>query len=756
MTTIAGNASGRGRVRAGRVPPGDRRREREPASGGRDGDSRAAGPSRAPVIPLRPWAEGLAAWGPAWVAAAALLARTAWPGGLAPFHLAFCAVVPARRRVPAALAAVAVVALGRGWAAAALDALALAVLVLLGRQVPAAHPAGAAGQAALAALVAGGVRAGLAPVAAAELLVAAFQAACAGLLAPVFGAALAAVERLVRSRADGWPVSLAVEDLLAVGTLAAALLLGLSGLPAGPLDPGLALAGTLILGAASVGGVGLAAAVAGCYAALASLAGGVDPVGALAQVTGGVLAGVLRGFGPAGTVGGYGLASLALSALYERPEEASRTLASVLAGAGLFLALPRLRSPRGPRWNLPPVRLRLPLRPVPPWDGAAPRVPAAVPAGPAAGAALSGIARVCQELARAVAEAVPAPPADRRQGRPGLAELVGAVASRACRGCPLGKACWERDFLRSYAGIAAALGRCAEAGTVSERDLPEHLRRRCPRRPALLAAIRETCADGGGTLREGPPPGMGDERHLVAAQLRALGEALARLASREARPPEPRRLAYRVGLARVPRDGSRVSGDSCLARTLEDGRLVLALSDGMGSGWRAARQSRTAVQLLEQMLAAGFAEDDAVRAINAALMLRSGAEVFATLDLALVDLACGHACFVKVGASPSFLRRAGRVTVLRCATPPAGVLPELDVRVDRRSLLPGDLLVMTSDGVLLAWEDPDAAEAWLAGYLSSLASDDPRRVAAAVVEEALRRYGGKPRDDLTVMALRLG
>ena len=49
------------------------------------------------------------------------------------------------------------------------------------------------------------------------------------------------------------------------------------------------------------------------------------------------------------------------------------------------------------------------------------------------------------------------------------------------------------------------------------------------------------------------------------------------------------------------------------------GRKAAALSDGMGSGEEACRESTLVIELLEELLAAGFPEKAAIQMINTTL-----------------------------------------------------------------------------------------------------------------------------------------
>ena len=73
----------------------------------------------------------------------------------------------------------------------------------------------------------------------------------------------------------------------------------------------------------------------------------------------------------------------------------------------------------------------------------------------------------------------------------------------------------------------------------------------------------------------------------------------------------------------APSAGERVSGDSAAHFETEDGTLCLLLSDGMGCGEAAQRESSMAARLLERFLRAGIDAPPALKTLNSALSLRA-------------------------------------------------------------------------------------------------------------------------------------
>ena len=112
--------------------------------------------------------------------------------------------------------------------------------------------------------------------------------------------------------------------------------------------------------------------------------------------------------------------------------------------------------------------------------------------------------------------------------------------------------------------------------------------------------------------------------------------------------------SYEIGLSLRPKRGERVSGDSAAHFETEDGTLCLLLSDGMGCGEAAQRESSMAARLLERFLSAGI---DAPRALSSRRVDRQlydsrPADAFA-------PDARGRALQVRRGAELSKARRHG-------------------------------------------------------------------------------------------------
>ena len=209
-------------------------------------------------------------------------------------------------------------------------------------------------------------------------------------------------------------------------------------------------------------------------------------------------------------------------------------------------------------------------------------------------------------------------------------------------------------------------------------------------------------------------------------------------------------LSMEIGVAVRSRSGETVAGDSYLSRALPGGRHVLALSDGMGSGVNALQESHAALQLMVESLRAGYTRAQALDVVNALMLMCTGREMYATMDMCVCDLHSGEAAFEKLGACASYVVRGGEVRSVGADTLPVGVLPEVEAQSLRMTLFDGDVVVMLTDGVAEAYP---GGEDGLRDAISRLAWLHPQAVGERLIAGVLE--GGEAKDDMAVLCARI-
>ena len=185
-------------------------------------------------------------------------------------------------------------------------------------------------------------------------------------------------------------------------------------------------------------------------------------------------------------------------------------------------------------------------------------------------------------------------------------------------------------------------------------------------------------------------------------------------------------------------------GDSYGELRSEGGRVLYALSDGMGSGKSAEEESRSAIGALFRLYDAGLERELVYENVNRILMHRSSGDAYATLDAVSVDLNEGTAELLKFGTPPSYLLRGKTLYTLTGEALPCGIVPDARPTVIRLTFSPGDILLLCTDGISDALQD---------------------RLEAVLLEHARQANGAERilgaakatgyRDDQSVMLLRI-
>ena len=206
------------------------------------------------------------------------------------------------------------------------------------------------------------------------------------------------------------------------------------------------------------------------------------------------------------------------------------------------------------------------------------------------------------------------------------------------------------------------------------------------------------------------------------------------------------------GVAKLGKGCEQVSGDTFLLADLPGGKKGIALSDGMGSGRQAFTESARVVEMLEELLEAGFPVKTAIQMMNTALVIGRNEVRFSTMDVSVFDMYSGKCEIIKAGAVNTFIKKREEVEVIGTTTLPLGVLQEIEIDVVERQLESGDFVVMMTDGVLDALPVGKQEET-IAEIIKDARLNNPRELAHYILGKVLEITGEVPTDDMTVIAI---
>ncbi len=523
-------------------------------------------------------------------------------------------------------------------------------------------------------------------------------------------------------------------EMASLCILAASATAGVSEIRIGPVELRNIVGSFVTLSLAYAGGPAIGAAAGACVGLVGSLSRPMAPGLVGTQALAGLAAGILKSAGKVGSITGFALGALALTVPVESTMSLTKLVIEVVVASVAFLFT---QLPKQVAWMLSPSETDI-----------------AAPAGPKLGEVIAirlhEFARVMRELSRSYSHLAASDSGDRE-----LTWHFERLAHRVCEPCEKYRACWNGSFFKKYGALCELLKRVEGSATLSVQDLPPEFREDCPRSNFMIMAITYI-ADLMKVQRVWTSRAT-EIKDVMAVQLRGISEVVDGLAGEVRAMPlpaldRPRELEYEISIARKAKTGSIICGDSVLHKETGQQKLVLILSDGMGTGPSAALESKATVALLEQLLDNGFEPELAVEVASTFVRLKFPEDTFATVDMALVDLATGEGEFIKRSAAPTFIKRDGEVLVLTASSLPIGIVGQSEADKTRKLLKPGDVLLMVSDGAM-QWVRGTKKDEPFANYMARLKVQHAGEVSGRLLDKVLEA-GKDTTDDVTIVAVR--
>lgn len=217
------------------------------------------------------------------------------------------------------------------------------------------------------------------------------------------------------------------------------------------------------------------------------------------------------------------------------------------------------------------------------------------------------------------------------------------------------------------------------------------------------------------------------------------------------------RLEIQLAVAKINKYASSESGDTVELVERPHGGISVVVADGQRSGRSAKAISNIVVRKAISLLAEGVRDGAVARATHDYLHTQRGGKVSAELHIVSVDLVTRTLVISRNARCPILLRHGDHFTWLDEPSEAVGIHRLTKPAISEHQLEPATTLVVFTDGV------------WSAGSISGstidlpalLSTIDPEGttaspvIADAILAEALRLDQGRPRDDATVLVLKL-
>ncbi len=211
---------------------------------------------------------------------------------------------------------------------------------------------------------------------------------------------------------------------------------------------------------------------------------------------------------------------------------------------------------------------------------------------------------------------------------------------------------------------------------------------------------------------------------------------------------EKTNYTVRVDVAQHVCKNGDFCGDSYKYFFTEDGKLVIILSDGMGTGVRAAVEGTLACEILSTLIKSHVDTDIALRITNTTLLTNPNEESLAAIDLVIIDLNTGNSRFIKAGAASSIIKSKNEIKILDEASLPIGILKNIDYSINDIKLKNKDKILIMSDGASYPSND------WIAEKLNSWKGENGD-LAKSIIDDSLKKAEQDKDDDITVIAVEI-
>lgn len=206
---------------------------------------------------------------------------------------------------------------------------------------------------------------------------------------------------------------------------------------------------------------------------------------------------------------------------------------------------------------------------------------------------------------------------------------------------------------------------------------------------------------------------------------------------------------FSIGIKQIPCGDNKVCGDCAQSFDSQDGCSIAVISDGMGTGKRAATDAAMTSTIMNRLLSSGFTFKSALKLVNSALMIRNADESLSTVDTVCLNPYNAKVTFNKAGAAASYVRHGEKIYRIEKPSLPVGILRNIDYASDEFIARQGDIILMTSDGVKGESDD------WIKETLMCWSTDNMQELASHIASLAKAKNGEKFPDDITVIAIKI-
>lgn len=207
-----------------------------------------------------------------------------------------------------------------------------------------------------------------------------------------------------------------------------------------------------------------------------------------------------------------------------------------------------------------------------------------------------------------------------------------------------------------------------------------------------------------------------------------------------------------IGIMTMDKPGTEISGDSCESFSLNNGMLYCVISDGMGSGNAAAKESRNITDIFKNLICGGFTMEEAAEIINLGMINKKGDESCASFDAVSVNLYSGAVTMIKAGAAATIIKN-GDTKTIRQNSLPLGILDIDKFAVSYTEINGESYIVMMTDGVPDNKDDRECGEEFVRNIVEISENISAQSLADNITVSAVADK--MPKDDMMTVVIKI-
>jgi len=210
-----------------------------------------------------------------------------------------------------------------------------------------------------------------------------------------------------------------------------------------------------------------------------------------------------------------------------------------------------------------------------------------------------------------------------------------------------------------------------------------------------------------------------------------------------------------IDVAKVPKYGSDISGDTVDVVERRDGGLSLVMADGMGSSAEAKYTSSLVVNKATSLIAEGTRDGAAARAAHDALYSNRGGEAEVGLIIISADFATNSLVVSRNSTCPVLVKKGEELLVYQEQVSHIGTEQMVKPNIYMLDLVPDLVVVTFTDGFMRC--GAKGSSGWELKDIVMEVKDDLKKKSASVamtlLDKALERDKGEPMDDISVAVM---